>query len=166
MKSAYAYREPISSQSECAATISHPSKDLMNGLSLIHYEPKKVFPQSAKKILLVEDNHIIRIVHSQMLLDIECEIDVANDAEEALNFLGNQYDLILLDIGLPGMSGVELAKIIKSGATINKHTKIYALTAQTTDNLKEECFNSGIEMVLTKPVACDELQSLVREIYT
>lgn len=113
------------------------------------------------KILLVEDNPMIQFFHKQMLLDINCDVDVANDAETAFDFLKNRYDFILLDIELPGMNGIQLAKKIRFGHTINNKVKIYAITAHAVNEIIQECEMAGINKVISKPVDCQQLKNII-----
>jgi len=132
----------------------------MDNLSIAHHLsfPTPIIKQ---KILLVEDNLMIQLVHKTMLVDMQCEVDIADDAEAALLLLTKKYDLILLDIGLPGMNGIQLAKIIRDGTTINQPTAIYALTAYSAIETKQECFKSGIDRVLLKPITFEALESII-----
>lgn len=120
-----------------------------------------VLNEKSRKILLVEDNPMIQFFHKQMLLDINCDVDVASDAETAFDFLKNRYDFILLDIELPGMNGIQLAKKIRLGNTINNKVKIYAITAHTVNKIIKECEMAGINKVISKPVDFQQLKNVI-----
>ena len=74
--------------------------DNTNGDSLVNLQPS---------ILMVEDDYLIRSIHTIMLQDLKCVVETAATAQEALEKADYPYDLILLDVGLPDMKGTELA---------------------------------------------------------
>src|SRR5579872_2767668 len=74
-----------------------------------HVPHTSKIPPKQIRILMVEDNKVIQFIQKKMLIALNCEVDIAPSAEEALVMVDNHYDLLILDIGLPGMSGIELA---------------------------------------------------------
>lgn len=120
---------------------------------------------SFKKILLIEDNPLLQFFHKQMLLKMNCQVTVANNAEESFWFLERRYDLILLDIGLPGMDGIQLAQIIRSGDSVNRYTTICALTAYTDQETVQNCLMVGINKILSKPISFEKLAGFVNKRY-
>lgn len=118
--------------------------------------------EKAMRILLVEDIKIIQDIHVWYLKNMGCLVDVASDAEQALCLADNVYDLILLDIGLPGMNGIELFYRLKE-RLIHQNTKIFALTAYGDLETKRHCLRAGMEKVLHKPITQDELKAEIFE---
>ena len=109
------------------------------------------------KVLLVEDNDAIRKLHCLFLKDFGFEVDAVITGEDALSlYKSKKFDLILLDIGLPGIDGIEVCKKIRA-LEINTHIPIIALTAHG-KCLEEQCLQAGINRVLLKPILADELK--------
>ena len=108
-------------------------------------------PSKKLKILLVEDHPLIQVIHQTMLLDLNFQSDVASNAKEALKLASYHYDIIILDIGLPDISGIGLAKILKK-MPHHSNTPLLALTAYIDFNTEQSCLAVGITKVLHKPI--------------
>lgn len=115
--------------------------------------------KSAPKILLVEDTHAIQLVHSHYLKDLGYQVDLAIDGIDALEKFKANYDLILLDISLPKLNGVEVVKAIRA-LEINKRTPIVALTAE--DHYLKDCMQAGCDDFYTKPIASKQLEAVLK----
>lgn len=114
------------------------------------------------KVLLVEDTPIIQIVHKRMLENLGYEVELVSSAEKALYKLNTTtYDVILMDIGLPGMSGIDAAVEIRRQEQHCQNVPIIALTAFSDKKMYQDCMNAGINDVVTKPISQEELQNLV-----
>lgn len=107
--------------------------------------------KSPIKILVVEDNTIIQKVTMLTLRNAGYSVELARTGQEALWMAKNNYHAILLDLGLPDISGIEVSRYIRQQLG-NKHVPIIAYTAQSSF-IRSECFDAGINDVLTKP--CD-----------
>lgn len=95
------------------------------------------------KILLVDDDAFLRDMYATKFTEKEFEIDVADTAENALSKLRNgTYEVILLDMIMPGMSGVDLLKQIKA-EKIGGTPKIIMLTNQSEESDKEAAMGAG-----------------------
>jgi CheY-like chemotaxis protein len=113
------------------------------------------------RILLVEDNALLQYVHKAMLTKLQCEVDIVSSGEEALEVAKEHaYDLILLDIGLPGINGIETALKLR---LLEKHakTRLIALTAHYDGNSAEHCLSAGMEKVLSKPTDMEKLKAII-----
>ena len=117
----------------------------------------QVKPPSSEliSILLVEDQLIPAKVTELLLAGLNCTIDIAKNGQLALEYAkSNHYELILMDIGLPDKSGKEVTRQIRDWEILqNKHTPIVALTAHVGDENQKECFQAGMEAVLSKPLS-------------
>ncbi|MFZ0219703.1 MAG: response regulator [Candidatus Aquirickettsiella sp.] len=112
------------------------------------------------KILLVEDTPIIQIVHKRMLENLGYQVELANCAERALYKLNQTtYDVILMDISLPGMSGIDAAIEIRRRE--NQNLPIIALTAFSDEKNYQDCKNAGINAFVTKPISQEKLKNLI-----
>lgn len=101
------------------------------------------------KILLVEDNSINIKVVTQMLKYWEAETEVATTGAEAISiFEKGNFDLILMDLHLPGMDGYQTASLIRD---MNPHIPILALTAAVTVEEKEKALSAGMNDFIAKP---------------
>ncbi|OGE16870.1 DNA-binding response regulator [Candidatus Daviesbacteria bacterium RIFCSPHIGHO2_01_FULL_36_37] len=112
------------------------------------------------RILVVEDEH--KIANSiKKGLELESfAVDVSFTGSEGFDLASSEeYDLIILDIMLPGLSGLEICKKLRKE---NIHTPILMLTARGQVSDKVEGLNSGADDYLTKPFAFEELLARVR----
>jgi CheY-like chemotaxis protein len=105
------------------------------------------------KILLVEDNLINQKITLLTLNPLVNSIDTASNGKEALDKFGTaNYDLILMDIQMPVMSGLVAAEKIRAlEATTNSHVPIIAITANAMIGDKEKCLSAGIDDYISKP---------------
>ncbi|NOR46039.1 MAG: response regulator [Candidatus Delongbacteria bacterium] len=115
------------------------------------------------KILLVEDEIDISEIIKINLEAQGYSIDTAISAEEALKIPLNDYNLFIFDIMLENMTGIELAKIVKS-KDILKNIPIIFLTAKNTEENKLAGFEIGADDYITKPFSVKELIARVKAI--
>lgn len=107
------------------------------------------------KILILEDDYLFAQSLEDVLEDEGFDISLAACAKEVLDLnYENNYDLYLLDINVPDMSGIELLKLLR---TSNDNTPTIFLTSYKDKNTLKECFISGADDFLQKPVDLDEL---------
>jgi len=112
------------------------------------------------KILLVEDDEDISSFLNKGLKDEYYTIDCAFDGEEGLYLaLNNKYDLILLDIMLPNINGLEICKKIRAE---NINTPIIMLTAKHSIEDKVTGLNEGANDYITKPFSFEELNARIK----
>jgi len=105
------------------------------------------------KILLVEDNLINQKITLLTLKPLVHSIDTASNGKEALDRFGtNNFDLILMDIQMPVMSGLVAAEKIRAlEVTTHSHVPIIAITANAMIGDKEKCLSAGIDDYISKP---------------
>lgn len=105
---------------------------------------------SGLSILLVEDNKMNRMVLQNSMQYFNCEVTEAENGLEALELLKkNTYDIILMDIQMPEMDGIEATKIIRNEFKLN--TPIIALTANAFKTEIDNCKKAGMDDYVTKP---------------
>jgi CheY-like chemotaxis protein len=112
------------------------------------------------KILLVEDNELVASIHKNFLLQLNCKVEVAPSGKEALSMADKHYDLILIDIGLPDISGIEVAKALRLNLK-NECPHLIAVTAFSGEDILKACLAAGIEQVITKPISLSFLKSIL-----
>jgi PAS domain S-box-containing protein len=115
------------------------------------------------RILLAEDNPINMMLIRELLRrrgHSVTEVTTGNDAVQAM--LDGRYDLLLTDIHMPGMDGIEAARVIRAGEARSGHerTPIVALTADALEDGKRACREAGMDGFLTKPVDPAELEEM------
>ena len=114
-----------------------------------------------KKILLVEDNKINQMVISKMLENKKMICSIAETGEDGVELAKNKnYDLILMDIHLPGISGTTATENIR---TFDKETPIVALTAISLDENREMLLSFGMNEVITKPFNPEDFYRIIAE---
>ena len=109
-----------------------------------------------KKIVLIEDNADNRLL-TQAILEPEFQVECFEDGMTALDKIEiSAPDLILLDISLPGMDGIEVLKNIRNIQSL-KNTPVIALTAHALPGDKENFLRQGFNDYITKPIIDDNI---------
>ena len=122
-------------------------------------------PVPSRRILLVDDNRTNRRVISRVLENAGHVVETAENGDEALDRLDVQtFDIVLTDINMPGTSGLDLTKMYRVLHLDEPHMPIVALTADATEQAKQDCRDAGMDGFLTKPVEAQQLLALVREL--
>src|SRR5205823_3149087 len=112
------------------------------------------------RILLVEDERRVASVICRALRENAYAVDIAENGEKALHLaMQTLYDSILLDVRLPGLSGIQVCRELRS---IQIDTPILMLTARSLVEQKVEGLDAGADDYLTKPFAVAELLARVR----
>jgi two-component system aerobic respiration control sensor histidine kinase ArcB len=113
-------------------------------------------------VLLVEDNTINQLLAFTLLSSWNVKVTIANDGQEALQKVREQvYDLILMDIQMPRMNGVDATMQIRKEGNVNQHTPIIALTANALKNEVESYEDSGFTAHLVKPYHENDLYQVL-----
>ncbi|MFZ0219627.1 MAG: response regulator [Candidatus Aquirickettsiella sp.] len=109
---------------------------------------------SGNRILIVEDQAIPAKIAQNILEKLHCQVDIAIDGETALQQIQQQdYDLVFMDIGLPGNDGCEVTRRIRLQQwRRNPSVPIIGLTAHIESENKRRCLKAGMEAVFTKPL--------------
>jgi two-component system KDP operon response regulator KdpE len=112
--------------------------------------------------LVVDDDAQIRRVMRTTLVTHRYEVDDARSGEEALEKMRTgQFDLVLLDVNMPGMGGVEACRVIRSGRS-GFDLAIIMLTVRNTEKDKIEALDAGADDYVTKPFSTPELLARIR----
>jgi CheY-like chemotaxis protein len=152
----------------------HQQDDHFNRDSNHSTQPKKsqkkiispCYRKMQLKTLIVEDSRLAQRMTESILLDLGCNVDVAGTAEEGLEMITrNTYDIIFLDLGLPGMGGIEMAKKIRQNEKSwdNSPIPIIGQSAQVDAENKKACLNSGMQELLPKPLVANIMIQLLNK---
>jgi len=107
------------------------------------------------KILIVEDNEVNQLLLERILKSLDAKTYLAENGSEAVELVKSKYfDLVLMDIQMPGMDGLTATKIIKSQFP---HLPVLAVTAHAFLEEIEKCREAGCDDVITKPIKKTEL---------
>ena len=121
-------------------------------------------PVSAHKILLAEDNGVNRMVLDKILSRAGHKTTLVSDGEAALKaMLSEDFDLILLDVNMPEISGVEAARLYHFAQSSAVRAPIIALTADASPECRAQCAGAGMVACLTKPIKPDDLLGAVAD---
>ena len=117
---------------------------------------------AGRRILVVEDNPVNRTVAERLLSRDGFDVTSVDRGEDAVRLVGEkEFDLVLMDVNMPGMDGLETAAEIRAGEDPGKHVPIVAMTARAMDGDRELCLESGMDDYISKPVSVEDLRSLV-----
>ena len=104
------------------------------------------------RILLAEDNLLNQQIATEILEDEGFVVEIANNGEEAVNMTNkSQYDIVLMDMQMPIMDGLEATKTIRQKFSKND-LPILAMTANASDADRDKCLEAGMNAHITKPI--------------
>ncbi|APH03894.1 response regulator transcription factor [Bacillus weihaiensis] len=114
------------------------------------------------RILLAEDEEVLRMLVVDTLEDEGYTIDEACDGEEAYNLIKeNEYDLLLLDYMMPVYTGLELIEMIRKD---NNQTQIMMLSAKSQSSDQQKVLDAGANYFMSKPFSPIQLVQRIEEI--
>jgi CheY-like chemotaxis protein len=112
------------------------------------------------RVLLAEDNPINALLARTLLEREGCKVDRVADGEQAVAAaVAGAYDLILMDLRMPGLSGVEAARALRAKGVA---APIAALTADAFDEDKRACLAAGMDDFLVKPLTQEALRDALK----
>ncbi|WP_374563195.1 ATP-binding protein [Ideonella sp.] len=126
-------------------------------------EPAADADKVAARVLLVEDDAVNQMVVENMLAKLGCKVEVVNDGAAAAEAAdGSRYDLILMDLHMPGMDGYDATRRIREAETLRGvYTPIVALTADALAGDRQRCIDAGMDDFVTKPISTALLAAVV-----
>jgi signal transduction histidine kinase/DNA-binding response OmpR family regulator len=123
-----------------------------------------VEPYGPLNILLVEDMAINRTVALGMLRVLGYEADCVDNGLGAVEACaGKDYDLVLMDMQMPVMDGLEATRRIRR-LPLQRQPRIYAMSASVLESERQQCFDAGMDRHIAKPIRRQPLQQVLREV--
>ena len=117
------------------------------------------------RVLLVEDNPANQKLATYILQDRGHVVEIAGDGQEALCLTEqNRYDVILMDVQMPGMNGLEATAAIRTRENSGSRVPIIAMTAHAMKGDRDRCLAAGMDGYLSKPIQAQELIGLVESL--
>lgn len=114
------------------------------------------------RVLVVDDHPVNRALVHVFLADSGCSVVEASGAQEALSLLSqSNFDAVLLDVSMPGMSGEEACDVIRSNPA-TRNLRVVAYTAHALNHERESLMDRGFDEVLTKPITKETLLAAIR----
>ena len=142
---------------------SSPPRLLLLSLGMSNSSDPALAPLHSLNVLFVDDNTLNCKIGHRLLSSLGAQVESATSGEEALAIAAaSEFDVILLDCAMPGMSGFEVARELRQGETRNSTARIVALTVKEEIEVRERAQEAGIETVLSKPLGEESLRRVLK----
>jgi PAS domain S-box-containing protein len=125
---------------------------------------KVIQHQASLNVLVAEDNMVNQLVMQRLLTKRQHKVTIASSGKAALQALeSEQFDLILMDVQMPELDGLEATREIRRREAAGTRTPIVALTAHALTGDRERCLEAGMDGYMTKPVNPTELDEVLEK---
>ncbi len=123
---------------------------------------------SSMRVLLVEDNPVNQKITTKMLEKVGVEnCQIATNGYEAIELIEKiDFDLVLMDIQMPDLDGVETTRRIRKSKVVPASLPIVAVTASAMEGDRQRCLDAGMNDYISKPFTFEQLESIVMKFYT
>jgi PAS domain S-box-containing protein len=122
-------------------------------------------PALPLRILVAEDNPVNQRVMTLVLERLGYTATMVGDGEEAVEAVREgDFDVVLMDIRMPRMDGIEATRRIRADASLRSRPTVIAMTADVTQDKREACFEAGMDAFLSKPLQRDELSAALHRL--
>ncbi|MFB6374796.1 MAG: response regulator, partial [Bradymonadaceae bacterium] len=120
------------------------------------------------RVLVAEDSPVNQTLLERVLGERGHEVDIVDNGEDVVaRHAPDRYDVILMDLELPGIDGYEATRRIRrSESDTEHHTPVIAMTAHAMKEVKEKCLEAGMDEYLSKPARADALFEKLASIST
>jgi two-component system chemotaxis response regulator CheY len=116
----------------------------------------------SEKVLVVDDSSLARRTVRQLLEEMGCTVEEANDGAQAIErYFLNRHDLVILDMVMEGMYGLEVLMKFKQ---LNPDVKVIVVTADVQNSTKAEVRAAGASALINKPIVREELSRVVNSV--
>ena len=146
-----------------------PNEDQVTSPQEVQANPVEIdlITSNPLEIILAEDNIINQLITQKILTKLGYHTDIVNNGLELLQACKKKsYDLILMDIQMPQMNGVEATQEIRQTLPPDKQPKIIAMTANALKGDREKYLASGMDGYLSKPVRIKDIETTLKELST
>jgi CheY-like chemotaxis protein len=117
---------------------------------------------TSPKILIAEDSFVNQKILLRILKQIGCTADVVSNGLQAIEAVSTKnYDIVFMDMYMPGMDGLEATRKIVNSRVASNRPRIIALTADSMSGDKDKCFEAGMDDYITKSVRIEEILSML-----
>lgn len=139
-------------------TIKIPISQKITGEELVKPAPER---RGKARVLVIEDEDDVRSILSDILTDGGHEVETASDGMQGLElFAKKDFDLVFTDLGMPGMSGWQVAEKVKR---INRNVPVALITGWNIEPKESEMKSSGVDLIVYKPFEVNQVLKLVQE---
>lgn len=115
------------------------------------------------RVLVVEDDMANRIFASDLLNHFGCDVETALNGEESLDALSKEeFDLVLMDLSMPVMDGIEATTRLRKSKGINRNVPVVAMTAHANKQVQSDCRRIGMNDFIAKPVTISSFEDLLQ----
>ncbi len=118
------------------------------------------------RVLVAEDNQLNQKLACALLKRLKCTTTVANNGLEAVGALNEAaYDVVLMDVQMPEMDGIEATRCVRSGRGVleaNVGVPIVAVTAHAMKSEQDKCLSAGMNEVVLKPIDAKRLERVMK----
>nr|HMP63765.1 response regulator [Phenylobacterium sp.] len=124
-------------------------------------------PEGAARILLVEDNEVNMLLAKTLLAEVSCDIRCVENGAQAVEAVTEEaFDLILMDMQMPVMDGLEATRRIRALGDARAATPIVAMTANAMQSDQDACYAAGMDDFVSKPFQPDAfLRTVARNLH-
>ena len=139
------------------------------GVSAPHLTVVPLVPsgQQSLQVLLVEDHPVNQKLATTLLTKWGHTVALANNGQEAVDLFSTQaWDLVLMDMQMPVMGGVEATRLIRASEPPGQHTPIVAMTANAMESDRQACLDVGMDEHLAKPFNSSTLRDMIERMVT
>jgi len=120
---------------------------------------------STLRVLVAEDNVLNQRVLAYILRGMDCEVDMVETGGGAVEALTHKrYDIVLMDVRMPEMDGLEATRQIRRLMPADAQPKIFALSAAIGLDERQECLSAGMDSFLAKPVQREQLVEIFAQV--
>jgi len=114
--------------------------------------------------LIAEDNLVNQKILTRFLNNLGLKPDLARDGLEAVEYVQKKdYDVVLMDIQMPRMDGLKATKCILNDCKLQKSPVIIAVTANTSEEIKQMCLDIGMKGYISKPISMTILKNALQQ---
>lgn len=118
-------------------------------------------PTACLSVLVAEDNILNQKVIGRVVRSLGCDVEVVANGREVLAACAQRhFDVVLMDIRMPEMDGLEAAQALRRDFPPQQQPRIYALTAGIAAEDRQACYDAGMDGFVAKPVVSEELDAL------